>query len=111
MSESTSGRTCPDRAAAGPDDLIDRLESLWRQGQRPDVDAFLSGVGGLSAAQRATLLRVDQRQRWQHGERIPVEEYLRRHPLLRSEPDAAVDLVYGEFLLRERLGERPDEAD
>jgi serine/threonine-protein kinase len=56
----------------------------------------------------AAALRLDQRRRWQAGERVPAEDYLRRHPAVAANAEAAVDLVYGEFLLRERLGERPD---
>jgi WD40 repeat protein len=39
---------------------------------------------------------------------MPAESYLERYPAVRADPDAAVDLVYNEFLLREQLGERPD---
>ena len=90
------------------EDAAERLLRLWHQGQRPDVDGFAAQAGLLSAAELAVLLRIDQRQRWQAGERIPAEDYLRRHPALRANPEAAVDLVYGEFLLREGHGERPD---
>jgi serine/threonine protein kinase len=50
-------------------------------------------------------LEEDQRARWQRGERIPVEDYLERHPALRAFADGVVDLVYNEFLLRQREGE------
>jgi serine/threonine-protein kinase len=53
------------------------------------------------------VLRVDQRQRWQAGERVTAEDYLRRYPAVAADPDGALDLVYAEFLLREGLGERP----
>jgi serine/threonine-protein kinase len=53
------------------------------------------------------VLRVDQRRRWQAGERVPAEDYLRRHPALAADPDAALDLIFHEFLLREERGERP----
>ncbi len=61
----------------------------------------------LAPAELAALLRVDQRQRWQAGQRVPAEDYLRRHPELCSDPEAVLDLIYHEFLLRERAGERP----
>src|SRR5262249_9782935 len=56
-------------------------------------------------------LRADQRRRWQAGERVPAEEYLERHPALRADPEGAVDLVYGEYLLREGVGEQPEWAE
>jgi serine/threonine-protein kinase len=96
---------------AAPDDVAERLLGLWRRGERPDVDAFLAREGPLEAVEVAALLRIDQQRRWQTGERIQAEAYLLRHPVLRTDPDAAVDLVYGEFLLREQLGERPDVTD
>jgi hypothetical protein len=44
---------------------------------------------------------------WQQGQRIPAEEYLRRHPSVRADPEAVVDLVYAESLLLAQQGERP----
>jgi predicted Ser/Thr protein kinase len=96
--------------AAGEEPSV-QLGRLWCQGLRPDVDAFLARAGPLPAGQAAAVLRVDQFQRWQAGERVPAESYLRRHPALRAEAEAAVDLVYAEFLLREQLGERPEVAE
>jgi serine/threonine protein kinase len=49
----------------------------------------------------------DQRRRWQAGERIPAEAYVRQHPGLESEPQHVLELVYNEVLLREESGEEP----
>jgi serine/threonine-protein kinase len=92
-------------------DPAEQLRQLWCQGQRPDVEAFLAQAGPLSPDEVATVLRVDQRQRWQAGERVPAETYLKRHPEVRAEPDPAIDLVFNEFLLRDRQGERPDKEE
>jgi hypothetical protein len=54
-------------------------------------------------------LREDQRQRWQAGERVLAEAYLQRHPTLDAE--SVIDLIFQEFLLRERLGERPEVSE
>jgi serine/threonine-protein kinase len=89
-------------------DAAERLWRLWQQGGRPDLDAFLAGAGPLPRAERAAVLRVDQRQRWQADERIPAECYLRKYRDVRADPETAIDLIFNEFLLRERLGERPD---
>jgi WD40 repeat protein len=59
----------------------------------------------------AALLRTELQQRWQRGDCVPVEDYLRQHPAVRDEPEAAVVLIYGEFLLREERGEHPDPAE
>ncbi len=98
----------PEPTQAAPGHAAERLWRLWRDGGRSDVDAFLVAAGPLDAAEAAAVLRLDQRERWHTGERVPAEDYFRRHPWLRDRPEAAVDLIYGEFLLREREGERPD---
>jgi tetratricopeptide (TPR) repeat protein/tRNA A-37 threonylcarbamoyl transferase component Bud32 len=53
----------------------------------------------------ATLLRDDQRARWQRGERVVVEAYLDQHPAL--PPDAQLDLIYNEVVLLQEAGEAP----
>jgi predicted Ser/Thr protein kinase len=102
----------PEGSAADPrpspaEDAAEDLLQRWRRGERPDLGAFLAAAGPLPHDQLAAVLRVDQRQRWQSGERVPAENYFQRYPDLRADVEAAVDLVYGEFLLRERHGERP----
>ncbi len=65
----------------------------------------------LTPTQRADEIAADQYVRWQRGERILAEEYLRLEPHLAANLDAACDVVYGEFLLREDLGEAPELAE
>ncbi|HVS40167.1 MAG TPA: serine/threonine-protein kinase [Gemmataceae bacterium] len=86
----------------------DQLWRLWREGGRPDLDAFFASAGPLTAAEAAAALRIDQRERWQAGERILVEEYLGRRPDVAGDPECALDLIFNEFLIRERLGDQPD---
>jgi WD40 repeat protein len=51
-------------------------------------------------------LEADQWERWHQGERLPAEAYLGLLPVaVGAEPRLA--LVYGEFLVREELGEAP----
>jgi hypothetical protein len=59
-----------------------QLWQLWRQGGRPDVRLFLAAAGDLTPAQVAAVLLLDQRERWQIGERTPAEDYLRLYPHL-----------------------------
>jgi tetratricopeptide (TPR) repeat protein len=99
------GDTAPSGAWQEPDELLSRL---WRQGHGPDVAAFLAGAGTLSPAQLVAVLAVDQQRRWQAGERVPAEEYLRQYPALASNTEAALELVCREFLLRQELRENPD---
>lgn len=85
----------------------EQLLRLWEQGTRVDVDTFVKAAGALSATQLAAVLYVDQHQRWQAGERTTVESYLQRFPDMCADADAAVDVIFHEYLLRERLGECP----
>jgi tetratricopeptide (TPR) repeat protein/predicted Ser/Thr protein kinase len=56
-------------------------------------------------------LQADQRARWQQGDRVRVEVYLAEHPQLRANPEAVLDLIYGEVVLRQQQGERPELAE
>lgn len=85
-----------------------QLRQLWRQGQRPDVRTFLAGVGGVTLAELGEVLEVDQEERWNIDERVPARSYLNDFPQLRDDPEAALGVVYGEYLLREGDGERLD---
>lgn len=52
-------------------------------------------------------LLLDQRQRWHRGERILVETYLDQQPGLQTDTECLLDLIYNEFILREKHGEAP----
>jgi serine/threonine-protein kinase len=84
-----------------------RLEELWERGERPDIYRFVAEAGMYGVDELAAALGIDQWQRWNVGERIPVEEYLDRYPKVATDPELAMELVYGEFLIREQLGEKP----
>jgi serine/threonine protein kinase len=84
------------------------LWKLWRQGHRPELRAFVEQQGPLSVASLADLILIDQHERWSLGERVPVEDYFHRWPQLVEDDERACDLIYGEFLLREQLGETPE---
>jgi hypothetical protein len=94
-------------AATTPNDPAEQLRRLWRQGRRPDLHQYLAGAEGLSLAQVVAVLRADQEARWRAGERVPAEAYLAMNPGLPLHLEQALELVYGEFLLRERLGQAP----
>src|SRR5262245_29429350 len=90
-----------------PDSPAQRLDALWEGGGRPDLAEFLAGLGPLPPGQLAELLLVDQRRRWQSGECLPGEDYLARFPDLAASDEHLLDVVYGEYRLRERRGEAP----
>ena len=49
---------------------------------------------------------IDMRRRWRAGQRAAAESYL-SGPQAVGEESQIVDLIYGEFCLREELGEEP----
>jgi sugar lactone lactonase YvrE len=100
-------QTIADRGPPTRPGLEGRLWELWRQGQRPNVQEFLAGAGSLPAEKLAAVLAVDQQERWQRGERVRAEAYLQKYPALRADRERALELVFGEFLLREEHGETP----
>jgi tetratricopeptide (TPR) repeat protein/tRNA A-37 threonylcarbamoyl transferase component Bud32 len=108
MTDATRFPPAPPEPTLPAGDPAERLRRLWDEGRPPDVDAFLAQAGPLAPAQLAAVLRADQRGHWQAGDPVPAEDYLRRHPAVAADPDAAADLIYNEFLLREGRGERPD---
>src|SRR5262245_36646409 len=88
-----------------------RLWQLWRQGQRPDVRAFLGRLGAfapLTPGQVAAVLAIDQYERWSIGDEVPAEQYLALLPEGDQRDQAACDIIYGEYLLLEQLGRSPD---
>jgi hypothetical protein len=78
-----------------------------RPGRPEDPSERPAGAETIDAEKLADSLCSDQVDRWRAGERIPVEAYLARHPTLSGGHEAAFELIYGEYLLRESLGESP----
>jgi serine/threonine protein kinase len=84
-----------------------RFALLWLRKVPPDLEAFLAETGRLDSLGLAAVLRVDQSERWRLGERPTAEEYLGQHPAVAQDAEAALDLIYNEFVLREQQGDRP----
>ncbi len=84
---------------------VRRFLGLWHNGLRPDLEAFVRQHERLEAGDLAAILRADQRKRWRTGMRVPAEWYFERFPIVSDDPDVGLDLIHGEFVLRESLGE------
>ena len=92
--------TCPRPSAAS------RRWSLPTRGRnRGPLCALLGRAADLDRPHLLALLRNDQRQRWQQGQRLLVETYLEQEPRPRQDPEAVLDLMYNEVLLREEHGD------
>jgi len=73
-------------------------------GAIPDLKAVIQKELNWTPSELSEVLRVDQRERWQAGHYKLVEEYLTDYPVIASDSDATIDLIYNEYLLRKRLG-------
>ncbi len=87
---------------------VRRYLGLWQRGLRPDLEAFLREQAELTPSELAAILRADQRKRWRIGIPVPAEWYFERFPILSDDAELGLDLIHGEFVLRENLGEAPD---
>src|SRR5438067_795117 len=72
-----------------------------------DLRSLLGRSQGLTPDQVVELVCADQIRRWRDGQRVPAEAYLALHPALEPGSDAALEVVFGEFALREQAGESP----
>jgi serine/threonine-protein kinase len=79
----------------------------WRGGQGSSLTEALSQADALTAKPLVVLLTAAQFERWKSGDRVSAETFFERYPVLLSDHEAACDLVYGEYLVRELLGESP----
>src|SRR5262245_65698273 len=95
----------PSRAWRRRDEPTQRLLSLWRQGQHPDVAEFLATAGIRDPQELLAVLRVDQVERFRLGQSVRVETYLDAVPALRDDREQTLDLIFAEYRLREETVE------
>src|SRR2546423_2595822 len=70
------------------------------------VSEVAAVTGGLGERLAEEMVR-----RWWEGERPLAEEFLTQHPELWQRPEAALDLIYEEFCLRQQYGQETDPQD
>jgi eukaryotic-like serine/threonine-protein kinase len=73
----------------------------------------MNGEGPEPAVARLELEAIldEQETRWNRGERPVVEDLIAKHPALRENADAAIDVIYQEFVIRRDCGEFPAPED
>ena len=81
---------------------------LWSHGNAPSVEQLLKLCEAVPTPKLTELLLLDQSMRWNAKQKFTAEQYLELFPDLLNHPEYAIDVVYSEFLLRERLGLDPD---
>ncbi len=89
-----------DAVKAGQTDQLEtEFESQWECGTPPKLTDFISSYGTQVPAQVAELAIVDLRNRWHLPTRKFAADYLHELPQLASDPQAAIELIYAEYLL------------
>jgi WD40 repeat protein len=83
------------------------LRRAWQQGQEPVLDTFVAEFTDISPAELAAMIRVDFEARWHRKEPRPPEDYLRAFAAVAGDPESAVDVIYAEYLAREKSGQQP----
>jgi serine/threonine protein kinase/Tfp pilus assembly protein PilF len=84
------------------EEIIERFEGAWHEGQRPSVDAFLQTPGVDSRALLVELVHADLECRLKADEPARVEEYLERYPALADEREGVLSLIVAEYQFRQR---------
>jgi hypothetical protein len=84
--------------------VLARFQQALRAGQRPALEDFLGQADDSDrAVLLAELVHEDLEHRLKAGEAVRVETYWRRHPQLREDRAAALELILAECALRKRL--------
>src|SRR4051812_12615582 len=97
-----------DEQPAGADDSAWALPPVCDGGGTPDLGRSLQVRGaGLTRDDFLELLKIDQEEKWQGGRPLLVEDYLKEYPSLAADAEAVLDLVYHEYVCRQRAGDSP----
>ncbi len=80
---------------------------LWSNGGSPSLEQLLRLCEAMPIAKRTELLLLDQSMRWNANEPVTAEQYLELFPDIQNHSESAIDIVYSEYLVRERLGLNP----
>jgi hypothetical protein len=93
-------------------DLANRFESTWQETKAPnatvDVRDFLPpSEDSLRLLALQELVKTDLEMRCRRGFAVQLEWYLQHYPELGTCDSLATDLVYEEYRVRQRYGDRP----
>src|SRR5262249_19113785 len=94
-------------------ELADRFEKACVEaGPKADLIAlagFLPPLGDpLRTVALHELIKTDLEIRWRRGQTIPLERYLDRFPELGAATALPPELIYEEYCVRQRHGDKPD---
>jgi eukaryotic-like serine/threonine-protein kinase len=99
------------RSETVEDGPIAELLRAWQEGRQPQLEAFIAEYPGLTPGELAAMVHLDIDVRWRRSDSRPAESYLSSFPALSNDPELAVDIIYAEYLARERAGQCPGAAE
>ncbi len=85
--------------------LVDWYLHLCEQGKRPSMAEAMAIHATAPPTELTALLCADLAQRWQQGEQVLAEQILEQFPAVLAASDHAIDLIYAEYLEREKAGQ------
>jgi hypothetical protein len=105
----------PNGQAPLPDDdwekllsVADRFEDAWKGAETVDIAQFLPPAGTpLRAAVLQELVKTDLEVRCRRGQRVALEDYVKRFPELGAQRALSAKLIYEEYRIRTLFGDRP----
>jgi hypothetical protein len=95
-------------------EILDRFEAAWDRAPASattvDLKPFLPADDRLRTLTLAELIKADLEIRWRRGQEGLVEQYLEQFPELGNTPTLPAALIYEEYRVRQRFGDKPDLA-
>src|SRR5437763_16105890 len=90
------------------EDLASRLEEAWKAGAPVALAANLPPPDDpLRKVALVELIKVDMECRWRHGKAVGLDHYLDKFDELRPKRTLAAELIYEEYRLPHRFGDKP----
>src|SRR5262249_37422352 len=105
----------PSAAATDVESVLNRFDQAWRAGSPPAIGEFLPSTSAMTSAARRELLeelvKIDLEYRWRSQSRTGkpwlLEGYVQKHPELGPLNQLSVELISGEYWVRQHWGDRP----
>src|SRR4051794_40227787 len=90
------------------EDLAARLEAAWKVGGPVDLQALLPPADDpLRPLALAELIKVDMECRWTRSQPVVLDQYAEKYPELGPKRGLAAELIFEEYRLRHRFGDKP----
>ncbi|WP_020470712.1 serine/threonine-protein kinase [Zavarzinella formosa] len=88
-------------------ELLEEFSDLWLKPETPDVELFVARRKIIETDILLDVLEIDRSERWHRGERVRAETYLKAFPPILNHTESALVIIYGEYYLRQEIGENP----